>query len=240
MADRIGLTAKRTSDGRDVAMQIDHRPDACPVCHLGVDAREVYTTMVVRGHVISGELAFQCPRVQCKALFIGYYRRISTAHEFDYERSAPVTPKGQTFSQEITDASPEFVRIYNQALAAEQAQLDAIAGVGFRKALEFLVKDYLISVAPDEATKAAIRKEFLGTCIEQRVHQTNLREVARRAVWLGNDETHYERRWTAHDIEDLKKLVRLTMNWVETELLTALYVQGMPHGGAPGGTPNAP
>ena len=36
-----------------------------------------------------------------------------------------------------------FLTIYNQSLSAEDNNLDQIAGIGYRKALEFLIKDYL-------------------------------------------------------------------------------------------------
>ncbi|HKW51947.1 MAG TPA: hypothetical protein VJQ53_09460 [Candidatus Eisenbacteria bacterium] len=55
-----------------------------------------------------------------------------------------------------------------------------------------------------------------------------MRAAAKRATWLANDETHYERRWEDRDIKDVKNLVRLTVNAVENALLMAQYVQDMP------------
>jgi len=37
------------------------------------------------------------------------------------------------------------------------------------------------------------------------------------------DQTHYERRYEKHDIQHLKELIRLTMFWMNSELLTAKY-----------------
>ncbi len=48
-----------------------------------------------------------------------------------------------------------------------------------------------------------------------------LREIAKRAAWLGNDETHYVRKWEGKDLEDLKRLISLTIHWIEMEKLTA-------------------
>ena len=64
-------------------------------------------------------------------------------------------------------------------------------------------------------------------CINDYVTDTNIKECARRATWLGNDETHYERRWNEHDIEDLKVLIDLTKNWIDNELLTEHYIETM-------------
>jgi len=69
-----------------------------------------------------------------------------------------------------------------------------ICGVGYRKSLEFLIKDYLIGRAPEGEGQAAaveaIKKKFLGTCIKEDIEDANIKLVAQRATWLGNDETH--------------------------------------------------
>jgi hypothetical protein len=35
---------------------------------------------------------------------------------------------------------------------------------------------------------------FLGNVIKEYIHIPKLKELSERAAWLGNDETHYERR----------------------------------------------
>jgi hypothetical protein len=47
--------------------------------------------------------------------------------------------------------------------------------------------------------------------------------MAERATWLGNDETHYVRKWEDKDINDLKILIKVTLHWIEMELLTEQY-----------------
>jgi hypothetical protein len=103
---------------------------------------------------------------------------------------------------------------------------DQLVGIGLRKALEFLMKDFLIEQHPKEAD--AIKTTLLGGCIEKWVTDPNIKECAKRAAWLGNDETHYTRKWGDRDIEDLKRLVRLTTNWVDNVLLTKRYMAEMP------------
>jgi hypothetical protein len=57
--------------------------------------------------------------------------------------------------------------IYTQAHAAEALELTEICGVGYRKALEFLIKDYLITKKPEKSDD--IRKMLLGGCIDSYV-----------------------------------------------------------------------
>jgi hypothetical protein len=61
--------------------------------------------------------------------------------------------------------------------------------------------------------------------------------MAKRAAWLGNDETHYVRKWEDHDLEDLKSLIKVTGNWIEMEAITKKYIGDMPHGKKSGQTP---
>jgi Domain of unknown function (DUF4145) len=107
-------------------------------------------------------------------------------------------------------------------------ELDQLFGRGLRKALEFLLKDYAISENPDKAEH--IKQMQLAQCIGQFVSDTNIKECAKRAAWLGNDETHYTRKWETKDITDLKLLVRLTVNWIDNALLTKKYIAAMPPG----------
>ena len=41
--------------------------------------------------------------------------------------------------------------------------------------------------------------------ISRYIDDSNIKNVAKRAVWLGNDETHYIRKWEDKDLSFLKK-----------------------------------
>ncbi len=57
-----------------------------------------------------------------------------------------------------------------------------------------------------------------------------VKETAKRASWLGNDETHYLRKWEGKDLEDLKELLRLVVTTIEGELLYYKMKVEMPEG----------
>jgi hypothetical protein len=139
-------------------------------------------------------------------------------------------------TETISKISPDFCVIYDQAQKAEQYKLLLVAGPGYRKALEFLVKDYIIGQLkePDPqklaAEKAAVEKTLLGTCIKNYIKSDQIKEIAKRAAWLGNDETHYVRKWEDKDLNDLKKLISLTLHWIEVETLTLEVIANMPEG----------
>lgn len=208
-------------------------PDECPVCHTSVSPR-------LRIAVFSGlpntpesslQISFQCTKQSCQHLFIGTYQHrydtgnTTTHNYYVLVGTAPTTPEEAAFSALVEEISPVFVNIYNQALAAEAMGLDQVSGMGLRKALEFLVKDFVVDQNSDKDQE--VRAMPLGRCINQYVDDPNVKACAKRAIWLGNDETHYTRKWEDKDIDDLKVLTRLTVNWIENVLLTQQYVEDM-------------
>jgi hypothetical protein len=214
----------------------DHFPDVCPLCHHALQPIYLLAKLTREPIIFDSsylEIVFKYPRIQCSRLFIAIYVPSSVAAErrsgirpfFEFLSAVPFTVKQPPFPEEIKELSPNFIEIFGQASAAEQYQLGQIAGVGYRKALEFLVKDYCIFKHPCEEEK--IRSVFLGTCIETYVDDANIRDCAKLATWLGNDETHYVRRWEDKDIKDLEALINLTMAWIQTNLLTEKYRKEM-------------
>jgi hypothetical protein len=202
-------------------------PDHCPLCHTTVDPRPLLAMLKRPSAARRLQVLLQCTKASCDSLFVAYYSGTpaTTGHQYTFERSAPVTAQTASFTEEISQLSPLFVDIYNQALAAEAENLQHLTGIGLRKALEFLVKDFAIKEHP--ADQAAIENTQLGGCIEQYINDTNVKECAKRAAWLGNDETHYVRKWTDKDVRDLKVLITLTINWINNVLLTRKYTAEM-------------
>lgn len=166
-----------------------------------------------------------CPNPQCQKSYIAEYERSVNGYHY-FKKFIIGQPKKEYFPAEIETLSPMFTKIYNEAFTAEQQGLLEISGVGYRKALEFLIKDFLINKNPEKTD--AIKEILLGKCINTLVEDTRIKTAAKRAVWLGNDHTHYTKKWEDKDLADLKKLIRLTVNWVESEILTSDLEISMP------------
>lgn len=203
--------------------KIQGAPDECPFCHKAITPNYLY------GHQIVNmlEVLLYCPNNQCQRGFLGLYEYASMEGHWNFTgQTTQGTIVGKDFNDPIPLISSLFVKIYNQAYAAEQQGLLEICGVGYRKALEFLIKDYIISNLPSK--KKEIEKKFLGNCISDYVDEVRIKNVAKRAVWLGNDETHYVRIWKGKNLEDLKMLIDLTIHWIEMESLTKSIEKEMP------------
>ena len=188
----------------------------CPYCHSHIIPNYLFWD--------NSRLFASCPNETCKKHFI-----LSEGVPEKFVRVEPnAIPATRKFSEIISSISSDFVQIYNQAYHAEQMSLDQICGVGYRKALEFLIKDYLLSKETDNTKKENIKNKLLGNCIKEDVQDKNIKEVSKRAVWLGNDETHYIRKWADKDVSNLKSLIDLTIRWIENEVETDRVLKEMP------------
>ena len=209
-------------------LRIDTFPDTCPLCNIGIDPRLINGILTVKqfGHV---ELIFQCPRSECQHLFIGYYYTQPNQGNYDYfilNNTRPIYFQPSEFSKDINSISKDFVNIFNQSEQSEKLELHEIAGPGYRKALEFLIKDFVKVKKPDKEEE--IIKSKLGLVIANYIDDPRIKSSSKRASWLGNDETHYYRKWENNDISDLKKLIGLTVRWIEMVQMTGEYENIMP------------
>lgn len=127
----------------------------------------------------------------------------------------PMTPNRESFSDDILGLSLTFVETYGQAQQAEAEGLSQICGIGYRKALEYLVKDYLCHKFP--ADEEAIKAEALGQSL-RRIEDGRIQTLAQRATWIGNDETHYVRKHEDLDVKTMKTFIRSMINFIDSEL----------------------
>lgn len=231
MSDRLQINYQNENNEAGTAT-LDMLPDTCPQCNHKIDPIKslafLNTKKLHNNRAL--EVVFRCTNVKCHEVFLAYYSKRKGFNIYDFEFAEPKVFNSKSFSTIISDISSNFPDIYNQALKAETSNLDLICGTGYRKALEFLVKDYLIKKATNEEEKEDIKKEFLGKSIKDRIVDASIQEVAKRATWLGNDETHYTRKWDEKDLQDLKKLIDLTVHWMEAESLTEQLLNDMPEG----------
>lgn len=193
----------------------------CPLCNTNVFLKLTCEMVKSDFHYVIVE----CPK--CGAVVVKKYKDIGTRTDY-LEGTLDVYPQKinkKKFESSIENISEMFVSIYNQALAAESMGLGEIAGIGYRKAIEFLIKDYAIGKNPGDDEK--IKKKPLMQCINDYVSEPKIKKMATGAVWLGNDETHYEKKWLDKDIKDLKKLIDITIYWMNFEILTEEYQKTM-------------
>ncbi|MEW4264134.1 hypothetical protein Q0N30_10615 [Priestia megaterium] len=194
-------------------------PDTCPICSFGISPECILVHH--KSHIIT-ELLCGCPRHECGSLFVAVYK---DDFHTEFLRFYPYSKVNKEFPEEISEISSEFVTIYNQAHHAEQEGLDLICGVGYRKAIEYLIKDFAIGNNPDSIHK--IQNMPLQQCVQKYLDQSEIKAMAERAIWLGNDETHYVRKWESQDLKDLKNLIDLTVYYISMSRKASRYMEEM-------------
>jgi hypothetical protein len=195
-------------------------PLICPFCHKSIETNPLY--FLEKNNSNFAEFFLRCK--SCQSSFIGY-AQIGSDGCFHISSLSKGKHKTKNFPSEIKEVSEKFVQIYGESEFAEQENLTEICGVGYRKALEFLIKDYLIKKFPEKEDE--IKKKFLGNCISELIENSRIKEITKRATWLGNDETHYFKKWEDKDLEDLKKLIEITVHFISMEIEADKYMGEM-------------
>ncbi len=199
-------------------------PNICPICNNKISPINEFEKCNKDINLVS--ILFTCPA--CGKGFITHYeydenkgvnRGTYSYKNLTLLQSFPVKPKETIFEECIRNLSPTFCNIYNQAVASETYGLDQLSGIGYRKSIEFLIKDFCIYKHPNDEEK--IKSTLLGQVINTYIDETSkIRTLAKASVWLGNDETHYIKKFDDKDINDLKRFIRATVSYITYELVS--------------------
>ena len=150
----------KNMNGGNIHLSLNTVPNVCPICHHNIlPANILYYAITNRKMAQS---VHRCSREECQEMFVATYKITGAVnnnrHECRLSKIAPLAPQPSEFSESILEVSPNFVKIYDQALAAESHNLDQLVGIGLRKALEFLIKDFAIQQNPD--SESAIKRSM--------------------------------------------------------------------------------
>ena len=193
----------------------------CPICNSSIAAVEKSNFFNSDSKMYF--FMFECPA--CNKGFITHYnytneKKIKNNISYNMLKlvnSYPKVPELHQFDENIKKLSSNFCEIFNQAYVAEQMNLNEIAGIGYRKALEFLIKDYCIDKNKEQEEK--IKKEPLSQVITNYILSDKIKNLAKASIWIGNDETHYVRKYEDKDIKDLKRFISATVAYITYELI---------------------
>ena len=208
-------------------------PNICPHCHVTNNPHYQWIIQTKDTDNIDCFLsAWLCSNAKCNKAFIAQYKL--SGGNFVFTRNLNGLPKGPDWPKPIVELKSgnidsegnqlqsKFIKTYLQSLEAENYGLDELAGMGYRKAIEYLVKDWAIQNKPDEKEK--IEESWLGGVIKG-YYDGDLKEILERATWLGNDQAHYNKLFEEFDIEVLKELIDLIMVELDRQFKKAHYIK---------------
>lgn len=221
-----------TFQGNDIVID---DPNICPHCHVTNIPQHRWNCESWDTDNIPVFLSvWQCANVKCKKLFVAIHKGKNNIFLFD--RFLNGLPKGPNWPKPIRELrsgqsteeaeedkiASKFIRTYLQSLEAETSGLDELAGMGYRKAIEYLVKDWAIQ-NNEASEKDKIEDLWLGSVIEN-YYDGELKDILKRATWLGNDQAHYKKLFEEYDIDVLKDLIDLIMVELDRAYKKAHYI----------------
>lgn len=179
----------------------------CPLCHVALHP-DVLSALLFEYRLY---VVHRCPN--CEDVFYATY--FNQADTYFLSDVFPNRFENVALPESIETLSPKFSEVYSQAESAEEQGLTEICGMGYRRALEFLVKDYLCQ--NDSEHEEEIQKQPLAACIKNRITDHRIKTLAERATWIGNDETHYIRKHENLDVQDMKRFIHAMLAYIEAE-----------------------
>lgn len=218
MSQRINA---RSFDGNNnINIQIDF-PDMCPICNHWIVPIYVSSIYETNNGITYLQLNFLCSRRDCYNMFISYYKK------YDWWNASFIESKPKNFSWKnfwwdilmLKDKIPtKFFEIYNEAEQAEQLWLFTICWWWYRKALEFLIKDYAIHLNESERDKIEWPKYTLSQCIKDYMPSKTTKTFSTLSTRLWNDEVHYTKQHDK-DIRYMKTTISALLSTIHNEIL---------------------
>jgi len=202
-------------------------PQQCPHCQKGIKPEIIKSFSYDYYTSKRGMIAYQCSLCQ-QIFFVEYPLENYSGCDEDILGFIQIIGGNKIekeFSPVIKEVSENFVKIFNEAFTAEQSNCKDIAGIGYRRAFEFLIKDFVIKYNPDN--KENIETMNLATCINNYFPNGSTKDILERTTWIGNDFAHYKDKHPEYSIEDLKKLISFSVLAIETEIETCSYIQNI-------------
>ena len=200
--------------GKTVRVQY---PKLCPRCHVAIKPEQLFAMSYgdeKRGR--RAAILYKC--TNCGEPFIVIYDTNQFLVPINELEVAPRCAVIRSFSKIINDLSPKFCEIYRQASVAEREGLNEVSGIGYRKSLEFLIKDYSIKRKTDDAER--IKKLSLSQCIDKYIDDNDINTLAKRAVWMGNDETHFLKLYGDYNTQEkIKKFIDAIVYFIEKKVV---------------------
>jgi hypothetical protein len=122
-----------------------------------------------------------------------------------------------TFGELISEMSPRFVDLYNQANTSEENSHFDLAGMGYRASLEVLIKDYALEFELD--SKEEISKLNLNNAIGKYFKSEESIISADVVRKLGNGYAHWENEHDDLPLEVLKTYLEIFIKQIEVKLM---------------------
>lgn len=203
----------------DVKVEI---PNVCPYCHEKIHPK--ISSKTPYNSKLKNNIAILLQCTSCSRYFSSEYivEKFDTAiagYNTKKLSNIPTVKIEYNLPDELDVFSDQFKEIYTQSLKAEEFGLTSISGIGYRKSIEFLVKDFLINFVKHTDSEK-IKKVPLLQAIKK-INNDKIVNLATASAWLGNDEAHYFQKFENKDVNDMKKFIKALTFYFSSEVVAA-------------------
>ena len=200
----------------------------CPICN-----NETPATILSDQSDSYGKY-YICKCQLCERLFFLHkatmyeYKQNKLIATNDIEYIFPYSNAEKVFSATINQISNSFETLYNQASIVENIGLTDISGLAYRRAFEFLLRDFVCFLYPEKAEAIKSDNNF-SNVVKNRLPNDpiyeDIKELSLRAWWIGSDYAHYDKKYESVDIDDLKQIIDILTALIELIIKTNKYKQ---------------
>lgn len=191
-------------------------PNSCPHCHGKIAPVVTYSTINEIENTGAESLAMllECPickRYYALQFLINEYRTKLELVSYTYQPKVDIN-----IPEQIDIVSENFREIYTQSEIALSHDLIDIAGMGYRKSTEYLIKDYLIYKnvdIPEKIIKLQLKQAIL------KLDNEDIKSLALACAYLGNDHAHILKKFENNDITDLKTFLDTLMHYISMQVI---------------------
>lgn len=192
-------------------------PEQCPYCDQ-LQTPKFLSSSGIEENSFEFSIILECNN--CSQHFLQSYK-FNNSSSFTMGRTTykadKLPPKYQydneSLTSEIISCSKDFANIHKQLKMAEKHNLYELLKLGYRKAAEQLVWDYLIKYE-EKNEKSLQKKQF-----PERIRLLNLPEsnwLSDLLSWVGNDGAHPYQRHKSLNNEDMKVLLNILISNIQT------------------------
>lgn len=214
----ITVNNQVTTEGIKIDIKL---PKSCPYCEQ-VQTPFVKSSSGLEKNNDLFSVIFICN--ECKQHFLMQYKKQDRNPFNLIYNSEPVDisykSSDERYSQNLKEHSPEFIKIISQLNIAEKHNLNYLLKLGYRKAIEQLVWDYLIEF--ENKTENSLQKKTFP----ERIKLLNFPQaqwLSDLIAWIGNDGAHPYQRHENLNIEDMKRLSDIVIKNIESLITQHKY-----------------
>ena len=188
------------------------KPTLCPWCGYGTDGPITNGIKMGYGKNVCFVISIRC--THCENSFIAVFENKSIKTGMVFITCLP-QPFGKDLREELKLLSPRFCDMHKQAEYAELNSMLDLAGIGYRTALEILIKDYAIQEL--KCPPEDVAKKKLADAIGEYLNQSSFVKTADVVRILGNDVTHYDKKHPECDFVTMKNYYSIFIDLVATQ-----------------------